>query len=86
VGAAGILLAMGAVVAALGGGSYLATRFSTGAEDMHGRLTHWERALAIVQARDAWWFGVGAGRFVAQFQNNAAAEDRVGDYRWVGGA
>jgi len=86
VGAAGILLAMGAVVAALGGGSYLATRFSTGAEDMQGRLTHWERALAIVQARDAWWFGVGAGRFVAQFQNNAAAEDRVGDYRWVGGA
>ncbi len=83
VGAAGLLLAIGAVVAALGGGAYMAERFSTGAQDFQGRLTHWERALAIVQARQAWLFGVGAGRFVAQAQSNAAVDERVGDYRWA---
>ncbi len=86
VGAASGLLAVAAVVAALGGGAYVADRFSTGEQDLHGRLTHWERALAILQARQAWWFGMGAGRFVAQAQSNAAVDEHVGEYRWAGGA
>lgn len=81
VGALGLLMLAAAIVAALGGGSYVGERFATGREDLSGREQHWRRSLAILDVREAWGFGVGAGRFAAQTQLNAPAHERTGDYR-----
>lgn len=81
VGALGVLMLAAAIVAALGGGSYVGERAATWRGDLEGRGLHWQRSLAILDAREAWLFGMGAGRFAAQFQLNAPQAERIGDYR-----
>lgn len=81
--AMGSLLLVASVVAALGGGAYLADRLSTAEEDFAGRLTHWSRTLSALQAEGGLVFGAGAGRFVAVFANDLPADEQIGAYRTV---
>ena len=46
------------------------------------RLQHWSEALDIVDHRQAWGFGLGAGRFAALYQANAPQDMQPPDYRW----
>jgi hypothetical protein len=84
--AVGAVMAAGAIVAALAGGSYIAGRASTSSQDLEGRFAHWSRGLAMTDVAGGAWVGVGAGRYTAHFANNAPLEERIGDVRFLGGS
>lgn len=83
--AVGALLLVAGVIAALGGGAYLADRLSTAEEDLGGRFVHWSRTLSALGAQDGWVFGAGAGRFVAVFAHDLPADEQIGAFRAEGG-
>ena len=76
----GLLLAA-AVVASMGGGEYLRDRASSWHEDMQTRATHWKESLALLNTEQDWWFGKGAGRFVANHFFAGPIAQHTGDYR-----
>lgn len=77
---AGLLLVM-AVVAALGGGSYLRDRVASWKEDGQLRLTHWRDGLRLLHGPEQWLLGKGAGRFVTSNLYEGPLHYRMGDYR-----
>ncbi|HEY8877879.1 MAG TPA: hypothetical protein VIN03_09970 [Roseateles sp.] len=77
---AGLLMVM-AVVAAVGGGSYLRDRVATWKEDGQTRLTHWREGLRLLHGGRQWLLGKGAGRFVASNFYEGPISSQVGDYR-----
>ncbi len=79
--AMGALLLVVAVVAALGGGAYLADRLSRAEVDFGDRLRHWSRTVSALQAESGWVIGAGAGRFVAVFSKDLPVEEQIGEYR-----
>lgn len=83
--AVGAVLGASAIVAALAGGSYIAERSSTVSQDLDGRFAHWSRGLAMADVAGGEWIGVGAGRYLPHFANNAPVEERIGDVRFLGG-
>jgi len=76
----GLLLAAG-VVASLGGGQYLRDRASSWHEDLQTRAVHWQEGLAMLNTQQDWWFGKGAGRFVANHFFAGPITQHTGDYR-----
>ena len=76
----GLLLAAG-VVASLGGGEYVRDRASSWHEDMQTRAVHWKESLALLDTQQDWWFGKGAGRFVANHFFAGPITEHTGDYR-----
>lgn len=75
-------LAIGAVVVGIFlGGSYMGQRFSTGSQDMQGRLQHWQIGLDALTSPMDWILGKGQGRFPAAHFNSGRVEDQTGDYR-----
>jgi len=84
--AVGAVIGAAAIVAALAGGSYIAGRASTTSQDLDGRFVHWSRGLAMTDVAGGKWIGVGAGRYVAHFADNAPVEERIGDVRFLGGS
>lgn len=83
--AMGSLLLVASVIAALGGGAYLADRLSRAEDDFGARLIHWSRTLSALEAEGGWTFGAGAGRFVAVFASDLPADEQIGEYRAIGG-
>lgn len=77
---AGLLMVM-ALVAALGGGSYLRDRVAGWKSDGQTRLTHWREGLRLLHGGEQWLLGKGAGRFVASNFFDGPASAQVGDYR-----
>ncbi|MBA4218752.1 MAG: hypothetical protein C0460_15630 [Methylibium sp.] len=77
---AGLLLVM-AIVAALGGGSYLRDRVAGWKEDGQTRLTHWRESLRLLHGGRQWLLGKGAGRFVTSNYYDGPTSAQVGDYR-----
>lgn len=77
---AGLLLVM-AIVAALGGGSYLRDRVATWKEDGQTRLTHWRDGLHLLHGGRQWLLGKGSGRFLPSNFYEGPEQARVGDYR-----
>jgi hypothetical protein len=80
-GAIGLVLLMAAVLAALGSSSPWATRLGHMGADAEGRVQHWTRTLASIDAEGGWAFGSGAGRFVSIYSTHAAREDQIGHFR-----
>lgn len=70
-------------VGVLQGGAYLSDRFSTAGEDLAGRRQHWNDSLELMRDPMAWAFGIGLGRFPAQFALASPANARPADYRFV---
>ncbi|WP_175423494.1 hypothetical protein [Inhella inkyongensis] len=66
--------------AAPGGGMGALARW--GESHWPKRLQHWGEALDVLEHRQAWGFGVGAGRFAALYQANAPLDMQPPDYRW----
>lgn len=81
----GLLLLLVAVVAAFGGGAYLANRLSTAEEDLGTRLQHWSRTLSALEAEGGWVFGAGAGRFTPVFASELPPNEQIGWFRVIGG-
>lgn len=80
--AAGAALLLSAGMAAvLLGGTRVNERMKTGAEDLAGRLQHWQSSMKALDDADAWFTGLGSGRFVSRRLFMARPEDRIGDYR-----
>ncbi|MFG6489661.1 hypothetical protein ACG04R_23495 [Roseateles sp. BYS78W] len=77
---AGLLLVM-AIVAVLGGGSYLRDRVANWKEDGQTRLTHWRDGLHLLHGGEQWLLGKGAGRFVSSNLYEGPADSQIGDYR-----
>ena len=77
---AGLLLVM-AVVAALGGGSYLRDRVAGWKADGQTRLTHWRDGLHLLHGAEQWLLGKGAGRFVSSNLYEGDRDAQIGDYR-----
>ncbi|OWR04698.1 hypothetical protein CDO81_08970 [Roseateles puraquae] len=77
---AGLLMVM-ALVAALGGGSYLRDRVASWKGDGQTRLTHWREGLRLLHGGEQWLLGKGAGRFVASNFFDGPASAQAGDYR-----
>lgn len=77
---AGLLMVM-AIVAALGGGSYLRDRVAGWKEDGQTRLTHWRDGLHLLHGAEQWLLGKGAGRFVSSNLYEGPRDSQVGDYR-----
>ncbi len=77
---AGLVLVM-AVVAALGGGSYLRDRVSTWKQDGQLRLRHWSDSLHLLHGGREWLLGKGSGRFVASNLYEGSLDNHIGDYR-----
>jgi hypothetical protein len=65
------------------GGDYIGTRFSTGREDMGGRLEHWRQGWGMLSDASDLNFGRGMGRYPATYYMDGPREERVGDYRLV---
>ena len=76
----GLLLAAG-VVASLGGGQYVRDRASSWHQDMQTRSAHWKESLAMLNSQQDWWFGKGAGRYVATHFFSGPIIQHTGDYR-----
>jgi hypothetical protein len=77
---AGLLLVM-AVVAAVGGGSYLRDRVASWKEDGQLRLTHWRDGLRLLHGPEQWLLGKGVGRFVSSNLYEGPVQSQIGDYR-----
>ena len=77
----GSLAVCAVVVGVFLGGSYMGQRFSTGSQDMQGRLQHWQIGMDALTAPLDWMLGKGHGRFPATHFNSGRTEDQTGDYR-----
>jgi hypothetical protein len=80
-GAIGLVILMAAVLAALGGSSPWAARLAHMGADADGRVQHWSRTLAAIDAEGGWVFGSGAGRFVSVYSTHAARDDQIGHFK-----
>jgi len=70
-----------AVVAVLGGGTYMSDRFATGSRDFGGRQVHWRLGLDMLHTPADLWLGKGFGRFPANYFLAGRPEEHPGDYR-----
>ena len=70
-----------AVVGVMGGGAYMSDRFSTGGQDLTGRLVHWQMGRDMLNTPADWWLGKGLGRFAANYFLQGNPTQRPGDYR-----
>jgi hypothetical protein len=77
---AGVWLAAAALVGVFSGGAYMGKRWSDASQESVARRAHWQSALDLVGAGDA-WLGLGLGRFASLHAWSGRPEDRVGDYR-----
>lgn len=77
----GQLLAVTAVLAALGGGSYIAQRASTSEQDLQNRRVHWHQVLDLLSGPEDWLLGKGVGRFVPTNYLEGPQAERIGDFR-----
>ena len=75
------LLMASAVIASLGGGDYVRDRAASWKEDLHLRQAHWKQGLALLDTRQEWLLGQGAGRFVANHFFAGPITQHTGDYR-----
>ncbi|PTT86680.1 hypothetical protein DBR42_13170, partial [Pelomonas sp. HMWF004] len=75
------LLMVMAIVAALGGGSYLRDRVATWKEDGQTRFIHWREGLRLLHGGQQWLLGKGTGRFLPSNFYDGPPEAQVGDYR-----
>lgn len=78
----GMLMAL-TVVGVFSGGEYISERFSTGREDMAGRLQHWRQGMNMLSDDSESWLGKGLGRYPASYYMDGPRGERVGDYRLV---
>lgn len=69
------------IVGVFTGGQYIGERFSTGREDLGGRLQHWQQGMDMLDNGAELWFGKGMGRYPGAFYVNGPRGERVGDYR-----
>ncbi|MBA4343082.1 MAG: hypothetical protein C0423_13155 [Methylibium sp.] len=76
-----LLLLVGGVVGALGGGSYIVDRASNSERDMQTRLTHWQLSMDLLTTPADWLFGKGAGRYPSTYFFGGERAQQVGDYR-----
>ena len=82
----GGLLAASVLVGVLNGGAYMTGRFATSGEDLDGRVEHWRDGLAMLRTPAQWAFGMGLGRYPANFVLQHSATDAPGDYALRGAA
>ena len=78
--AAGLAVAA-SIVAAMNGGAYMTSRFSTAAGDLEVREAHWRQGATMLSTPADWLLGKGLGRYFDNFWVNAAQDQRPGDYR-----
>ncbi len=78
---AGAMGLLAAVIGIFGGGSYMSDRFSTGGQDLGGRLAHWQLGRDMLHTPAEWWLGKGLGRFSANYALDGKPLERPGDYR-----
>jgi len=80
---AGCMLMVLTVVGVFSGGDYISNRFSTGRDDLGGRVAHWLQGLDMLADRDDLNWGKGMGRYPANYYMSGPRDERVGDYRLV---
>lgn len=80
-GMAGAMGLLAAVIGIFGGGSYMSDRFSTGGQDLGGRLAHWQLGRDMLRTPADWWLGKGLGRFAANYFLAGKPLEHPGDYR-----
>jgi hypothetical protein len=80
---AGCMLMALTVVGVFSGGDYISNRFSTGRDDMGGRVVHWLQGLGMLGDGADLNFGKGMGRYPATYYMIGPHEERVGDFRLV---
>jgi hypothetical protein len=75
------MAAVAAIVAIFGGGAYMGGRFSTGEQDIENRMAHWKLAIDMVHSDADRLFGVGMGRFPANYFLAGDPQQHPGDFR-----
>lgn len=74
-------MAIAAIVAIFGGGTYMGERFSTSERDLEGRLQHWRAGLDLLRTPGDRLFGKGLGRFPPSFFFGAPGNEFPGSYQ-----
>ena len=77
----GAMAMVTAVVGVMGGGVYMSDRFSTGSQDLTGRLKHWQMGRDMLSTPADWWLGKGLGRFADNYFLQGNPTQRPGDFR-----
>lgn len=78
------LIVQGGIV--IGAGAFLGDRLEQTSKDLLGRWAHWERGFSLLQspASDSagWWWGLGMGRFTAQYSVLGTESELPGRAAW----
>ena len=69
------------VAGVLGAGSFMLKRLDTTDRDMNSRLAHWQNGLALLQQPSDWLFGIGLGRFPANYASRVPRGEFSGSVR-----
>lgn len=72
-----------AVVGVFAGGAFMTGRLDTLEADRAGRLRHFRQGLSLLPDRQAWWLGLGLGRYADAYAIAAGPGHRPGDLRWA---
>jgi O-antigen ligase len=72
------------VVAVFVGGGFMRERLSESERDWGGRIAHWHKGIALLDGPADWLFGIGLGRFPAQYSSRLPENEFSGSVRWVG--
>lgn len=69
------------IAGVLGAGSFMMKRLDTADRDMGSRLAHWQHGLDLLHQPSDWWFGIGAGRFPANYASQMPQGEFSGSVR-----
>lgn len=80
----GSLIALSGIVGVLAGGAYMTGRMATSEQDLQGRIKHWREGIGVLSTPAQWVFGMGLGRYPANYYLLHSGTDAPGDYALVG--
>ena len=73
-------------VALFTGTAFLPQRFDGAERDLSGRLAHWRAGAALLRSPLDWIFGLGLGRYPAEYTGRTPGVEWPGAYRWAADA
>ena len=69
------------VAGVLGAGSFMMARLDSADRVMNSRLVHWQQGLGLLQQPSDWFFGMGLGRFPANYASRVPRGEFPGSIR-----
>lgn len=67
----------------LQGGAFMSDRLSRSNADLYQRIAHWQRGLGLLNTPGQWLWGLGAGRFPANYSKHTVEGALPGRVRWT---